>query len=56
MLKSPVGQLAEEDPCAQIAEHNYSRKTSWLDNQAAQIDETGKETKELIDESWYINK
>ena len=43
-------------PVAQIAEHNYSKKTSWLGNQAALIDETGKGAKKLIDESWYINK
>ena len=41
---------------AQIVEHKYPRKTLWLENQAAQIDEIGKGAKELIDESWYINK
>ena len=41
---------------AHIAKHNYSRKTSYLENQAAQIDETGKGAKKLIDKSWYINK
>ena len=41
---------------AQNAEHNYSRKTLWLENQADQIDKTEKGAKELIIESWYINK
>ena len=48
--------LAPRSLVAQSAEHNYYRKTSWLENQVSQIDETGKKAKKLIDESWYINK